>query len=190
MHRRLLLDLLGRYEACHRAEAEVVARIRDFAEANVDCFERTCVPGHITASAWILSADGSDALLTHHAKLGRWLQLGGHCDGESDPFAVALREAREESGMQEFCEISGDAVPVPLDIDIHRIPARGAEPAHDHLDLRYLLIAGPDQPIAISEESNDLRWVPRDQIETLTDEESVLRQERKARAVKARRIRS
>lgn len=183
MHRRLLLDLLDRYETRHREEAEVVARIRNFAAAHADCFERTCLPGHITASAWILSADRTQALLTHHAKLGRWLQLGGHCDGEADPFAVALREAREESGMQEFREISGDALPVPLDIDIHRIPARGTEPAHDHLDLRYLLVAGPGQKIAISEESNDLRWVPRDQIETLTDEESVLRQERKARVM-------
>jgi 8-oxo-dGTP pyrophosphatase MutT (NUDIX family) len=181
MHRRPLLDLLTRYESRYPDERALVARIRAFAETHADCFERSCIPGHITASAWIVSADRGDALLTHHAKLGRWLQLGGHCDGDADPFVVALREAREESGMEEFSEASGEAVPLPLDMDIHRIPARSTEPAHDHLDLRYLLIAAPGQSIVVSEESHDLRWVSRSAIETLTDEESVLRLERKAR---------
>ena len=181
MHRRHLLEILDRYEKAYPAEADVVARIRRFVEMHPDCFERTCLEGHITASAWIVSDDRRDALLTHHAKLDRWLQLGGHSDGDPDPFAVALREAREESGMAEFREASGAPVPVPLDVDIHRIPARGEEPEHDHLDLRYLLIAGGGQDIVRSEESKDLRWVARDSVSSLTEEESVLRLERKAR---------
>ena len=82
--------------------------------------------------------------------------------------------------MENFHEPSGQEVPLPLDIDIHEIPARGDEPAHLHHDLRYLLIAGPDQALQISPESKDLRWIPRDRVVELTDEESVLRLERKA----------
>lgn len=186
MHRRHLLEILDRYAKAYPAEGEVAGRIRRFVEGHPDCFERSCLEGHITASAWIVSADRREALLTHHGKLDRWLQLGGHSDGDPDPFAVALREAREESGMDEFREPSGTEVPLPLDVDIHRIPARGDEPEHDHLDLRYLLIAGEGQPIVLSEESKDLRWVARDKVASLTDEESVLRLERKARERLAR----
>lgn len=181
MHRRHLLDILRSYRDAYPAEAGVVQRIGAFTESHADCFERSCLAGHITASAWIVSADYRDALLTHHAKLDRWLQLGGHCDGDPDPFSVALREAREESGMAEFREASGVEVPLPLDVDIHRIPARGSEPEHDHLDLRYLLVAGAGQEIVCSEESKDLRWIARDRIHAVTTEESVLRLERKAR---------
>jgi 8-oxo-dGTP pyrophosphatase MutT (NUDIX family) len=182
MHRKHLLEILGRYAVAHPEEMVTVDRMRHFVEAHEDCFLRTCVPGHVTASCWILSADRANALLTHHAKLGRWLQLGGHADGDSDPFSVALREAREESGMAKFLEPSGEATPLPLDMDIHEIPARGAEPAHLHYDLRYLLLAGANQPLQISEESKDLRWVERGRLSGLTDEESVLRLERKATA--------
>lgn len=181
MHRKNLLDILHRYAAVYPKEIATVERVRTFVAAHEDCFARSCVPGHITASCWIVSSDGATALLTHHAKLDRWLQLGGHADGDVDPFAVALREAQEESGMANFTEPSGEKVPVPLDIDIHRIPARREEPAHFHYDLRYLLIAGAGQSLQISEESKDLRWLPRDRITDLTDEESVLRLERKAR---------
>ncbi|HAC80623.1 MAG: NUDIX hydrolase [Candidatus Binatia bacterium] len=181
MHRKHLLEILRRYEAVYPREIATIERMRAFAVAHEDCFSRSCLPGHITASCWIVSSDGNRALLTHHAKLDRWLQLGGHADGDSDPFAVALREAREESGMADFIEASGDEFPVPLDIDIHGIPARRKEPAHFHYDLRYFLIAGAEQSLQISEESKDLRWVPRARITDLTDEESVLRLERKTR---------
>ena len=180
MHRKHLLEILDRYESVYPGEEGTVARMRELVTTHQDCFDRACPPGHITASCWILSADHKSALLTHHAKLGRWLQLGGHADGDPDPFSVALREAREESGMETFLEPSGQEVPLPLDIDIHQIPARGEEAAHLHHDLRYLLIAGPDQALQISAESKDLRWIARDRVVELTDEESVLRLERKA----------
>ena len=181
MHRRFLLELLDRYQAEHGDEREVVEQIRSFVRVHPDCFERTCLPGHVTGSAWVVSADLERALLTHHAKLGRWLQLGGHADGESDTFQVALREAQEESGMAHFREPFGRVHPVPMDVDVHAIPARGSEPAHLHHDIRYLLIAAPDQEVIASSESHDLRWVPFDEIETLSDEESLLRLDRKAR---------
>ena len=129
MYRTPLLALLDRYLQVWPDERACVERIRALVRGRADCFERSCLPGHVTASAWVVSADHRRVLLTHHAKLDRWLQLGGHADGDSDVRAVALREAREESGMLAFAEPSGPdesdapAAP-PLDIDVHIIPAR------------------------------------------------------------------
>jgi len=183
VHRKGVLDLLDRYLERHPDELVVVDHIRQFVRVHENCFDRACLEGHITGSAWVVSPDHRAVLLTHHAKLHRWLQLGGHSDGEPNPFEVALREAREESGMERFREPSGEETPVPFDIDVHRIPERRNEPAHLHLDLRYVLIAEPGQTIEQTEESNDLRWVPVAEIETLTREESLLRMVRKAPTV-------
>ena len=95
-HRDLLLDLLRRYEAGHPDQRERVGFVRDFVTRHEDCFERSCREGHVTGSAWILSPDHRSVLLTRHRKLGRWLQLGGHADGNPDVASVALREARED----------------------------------------------------------------------------------------------
>jgi 8-oxo-dGTP pyrophosphatase MutT (NUDIX family) len=160
MHRKPLLDLLDRYLERQPLEAATVERIRSFVREHEDCLLRRCVPGHITASAWILSADRAQFLLAHHRKLGRWLQLGGHVDGEPHVERAALREAQEESGMRDFdLVLTGDRL-VPLDLDVHRIPPHGDEPAHFHYDVRFLLIAHPDQPLRVSPESKALRWFP------------------------------
>lgn len=183
MHRRPLIELLERYCVAWPAAAEraLADRFREFAAAHADCLLRSCVPGHITASAWILRHDGAAALMTHHRKLGRWLQLGGHVDGEPYAERAALREAQEESGMGRFAFLTGpDRELCPLDLDVHPIPARGAEPRHDHWDVRFLLRAARGQELVLSEESNDLRWVPLAQLTNHTDEESVLRLHRKA----------
>jgi 8-oxo-dGTP pyrophosphatase MutT (NUDIX family) len=180
MHRRPLLALLARHLAQRPGDLEVVSRIAGFVLAHPDCFERSCREGHITASAWILSPDHRQALLTHHRKLDRWLQLGGHCDGERDPRLAALREAREESGLERFRFVAAADDPLPLDLDIHPIPAHGGEPAHLHLDVRFLLAAEPGQTLRISDESNALRWFERERLAEVIDEESLLRLERRA----------
>lgn len=183
MHRRPLLDLLDAHLRRWPADHVAVDHVRQFARNHPDCFERTCVEGHITGSAWIVSADRRTVLLTHHRKLDRWLQLGGHADGDPDPLAVAQREAREESGLADFDLLPGDAGRLPLDVDVHVIPARGAEPAHLHHDIRFLLLARPGQTIAVSDESHDLRWVPWGEIATLTDEPGIARMAARARAL-------
>lgn len=178
MHRNKLLGLLARYGERHAgAESGLCARFLHFAERQPRCFERDCFEdGHVTGSAVVLDTVGTAMLLTHHRKLRRWLQPGGHCDGETDPLAVACREAREETGL--------DVEPLcaqPLDIDIHAIPPHGAEPAHRHYDMRFLLQSTGAQPLRISEESLALRWVPLADLRSVTTEQSMLRLAEKSR---------
>src|SRR5207245_6935322 len=101
-------------------EAAMVGRLRRFVTEHADCFERSLQTGHITGSAWVVDIDRSHALLTHHRKLNKWLQLGGHADGDPDILRVALREAREESSLESIRAVS-EAI---IDIDIHLIPVR------------------------------------------------------------------
>lgn len=183
MHREPLLSLLHRYQAAHPDERACVSRIRSLVTASPDCFNRSCLPGHITASVWIASADRQRFLLTHHKKLNRWLQLGGHADGNPNARAVALREAREESGMWELDFVPATEDPSLIDVDVHRIPAFGDDPAHDHHDLRFLLIAKPDQQIHVSEESHDVAWFELDRLEEVITEPSLLRLAHKSLAV-------
>lgn len=116
-------------------------------------FRREARDAHFTGSAWLVSADGQRVLLTHHRKLGRWLQLGGHADGDTDLSRVALREAEEESGLHGL-----SIEPAPFDLDRHRIPARGDEPEHWHYDVRYVVRAGASEDFVASGESLALAW--------------------------------
>ncbi len=146
-----------------------------FVEAQADCLLRTCAPGHLTGSAWIVSPDRSRTLLTHHLKLDKWLQLGGHADGDGDLLAVALREAREESGLAAVRAVSAAV----FDLDRHWIPPRKTDPGHYHYDLRFLIEADPAEPLAISSESKDLAWVELGHVTALNPEESMARMVRK-----------
>lgn len=140
-----------------------------------DAFSRERQAGHVTASAFVINAARSHTLLTLHAGLGCWLQLGGHCDGTRDPKAVALREVQEESGLTDILFARTDV----FDIDIHIIPASSRTPAHLHYDIRYLMVADMTQPLCVTEESRDLAWVPLSCLEAYTDKPSVLVLKRK-----------
>lgn len=148
-----------------------------FVEARADCLLRSCVPGHLTGSAWIVDRARRRTLLTRHLKLNKWLQLGGHADGDGDLLAVALREAREESGLATL-HVASSAV---FDVDRHRIPARKADPAHYHYDLRFLIEADPAEPLCVTSESRELAWVELDRVAGLNPEESLARMVRKTR---------
>jgi 8-oxo-dGTP pyrophosphatase MutT (NUDIX family) len=176
-----VLELLRRHAAGRLdpgEAADVAATIR-FVEEHPDCLLRSCLSGHLTGSAWIVSPDRRRTLLTHHQKLDRWLQLGGHADGDPDLLAVAMREAREESGLTKLRAVS----PAIFDVDRHWIPARKLEPGHWHHDLRFLIEADPAEPLKISEESKDLAWVELDRVGVLNPSESMVRMVRKSRAV-------
>jgi len=186
MHRQPLLTMLEQYTSLYPDEANVAQQISALVREHASCFERTCRPGHVTGSAWILSQDRTQCLLVHHRKLDRWLQPGGHADGQSDVADVALREAQEESGLQQLTlQLTNDQL-IPLDIDVHAIPTRldaagnVKEDAHEHHDIRFLIVAAPNQQLVLSDESNDVRWFSRDELLSLTAEESVLRMLRKA----------
>lgn len=158
-------------------ETKMTGELIRFVETHPDCLERSCVPGHLTGSAWIVSPDRTRTLLTHHHKLDKWLQLGGHADGDGDLPRVALREAREESGLTRLRLVDGAI----FDLDVHWIPPRKTDPGHYHYDLRFLIEADPSEPLVISSESKDLAWVEIDQVTALNPEESMARMVRKTR---------
>jgi 8-oxo-dGTP pyrophosphatase MutT (NUDIX family) len=143
-----------RYGALHVGERELAAHFVDFLASAPQVFERSHGVGHFTGSAWVVSADGARVLLTHHAKLNLWLQPGGHADGDRDLARVALREAREETGVAGLQLEDG----VIFDLDRHAIPARKAEPEHWHYDVRYVVRAGADERFVVSAESHALAW--------------------------------
>jgi len=153
--RNLLADSLRHYRDLWQGEAEQVARFDDFLHSHPDVFERHHAVGHFTGSAWLVSADGERVLLMHHRKLDRWLQPGGHADGDDDLARVALREAQEETGVAALAVEGG-----LFDIDHHRIPARGDEAEHWHYDMRYVVRAGADERFVLNSESRALAWRP------------------------------
>lgn len=124
-----------------------------FAGGGAAVFTRAHLAGHFTGSAFVVSADGRRALLLHHAKLDRWLQPGGHADGDPDLAAVALREAEEETGLAGLVVEGGI-----FDLDRHAIPARGAEPEHQHWDVRYVVRCTAGETPAINAESRAFAW--------------------------------
>ena len=162
---------LDHYASRWPGERDTVDRFVTLLDARKDCFERTCwQPGHITGSAWLVDSKGQRLLLTHHRKLGMWLQLGGHSDGDPDTAGVALREAREESGLT-VALAPDEAI---FDIDIHEIPARKSDPAHLHFDVRYV-VRTQEHDFTISAESLELAWVAVHDLERKTQETSILR---------------
>lgn len=169
--RQNLLDLLRKFEKADIAGVERTRRLREFVERAESCAERGNLEGHLTASAWIVNADRTKALLLHHRKLNKWIQPGGHADGEFDLLSVALREAKEESGLARIRPLSFDV----FDIDIHEIPPWQDIPRHLHYDVRFLFEADEREPLNHNEESNALRWIELNALSSCTDEESVLR---------------
>lgn len=162
-------------------EAAMTAATIAFVEAESRCAERTLAVGHLTGSAWIVDRTGRETLLTHHRKLGKWLQLGGHADGDLDLAAVASREAHEESGLQRI-QLADATL---FDVDRHLIPARAREPEHWHYDLRFRFVADRDEALVISAESKDLAWVEIARMADYNPEESMMRMARKSLALGA-----
>lgn len=172
--RRHLYTQLLAYAARHPERRDVAEQMMRFVSETPDCFERSHAAGHITGSAWLLNPAGDKALLTLHAKLGKWLQPGGHADGDADTLRVSLREAEEESGISGITPMSADI----FDVDIHAIPAHAPSgaPEHLHYDVRYLLRA-PHERFVVSSESKALAWYSADELEKLLrgTDNSVLR---------------
>ena len=155
-HERLLAELETYAGADPAEERHRRAMVELLSSA--DAFSRShFAPGHFTASCYIVDFAGR-LLLHHHRRLNRWLQMGGHVEGDESPALAALREGSEESGLSDLRLAAGI-----FDLDIHAIPAAKGEPQHDHFDVRYVARTGAPEAIAIDRaESNDLAWVTLD----------------------------
>jgi ADP-ribose pyrophosphatase YjhB (NUDIX family) len=175
MNRTELLRQLRAHLPFDDRERRMLERITDFVIDREDCTDRNLKIGHLTGSAWVVDRNRSHALLTHHAKLDIWVQLGGHVENDPDMLGAAWREAREESGLIDVRPVS-DRV---FDVDVHEIPATPKEPAHFHFDIRYLFEADRGAALGVTAESKSLRWVALEKITELTQEESILRMVRK-----------
>jgi len=169
--RKQLVALLQNYRPSCSEEKEFKSRMLAFIAQHENCFERSLTIGHFTASAWLLNKDKSKALLMLHTKLNCWIQLGGHCDGDSNVLAIAIKEAQEESGINNIVPV----VQGIFDIGIHRIPKNKKEKAHDHYDVRFLLQVVGDEDIIQNRESKELRWIGKEKSELPTDNPSVVR---------------
>lgn len=180
MHRRDLIQKLENYSPEDNNEKAFRASFLLFINAHEDCFERSLQIGHITGSAWIVNKTYDKALLTHHMKLDRWLQLGGHADGETDIIKVSTKEALEESGLSTL-ELVSESI---FDIDIHTIPARKTDPEHLHYDIRMLFEADENEVLIVNHESKNLAWIPLDKLEHYSqNNESILRMAEKTKTL-------
>lgn len=157
MHRNALLQQLANHRTRFMDEVAYIRRAIDFIRTHEKIFDRA-TPVHVTASAWVVSQDRKKVLLIHHRKLNRWFQPGGHADGDPDVLRVALRECAEETG------IAPDNIrlvdPAIFDVDMHSTPAMGQTPAHEHIDIRFLVEIDDSLPIPGNDESHAVEWVP------------------------------
>lgn len=178
MRREQVIAALEAYQPTNKQELLMAVRMKDFIKANPGCFERSQPEGHMTASAWITNREQTACVLLHHAKLQRWLQPGGHADGQTNLLQVALKEATEETGLTSLSIVSSAI----FDVDIHPIPANAKDPAHDHYDVRFHFFADLNEVPTSNHESRACKWVPFSRLTAYTQEESVLRMARKSLA--------
>lgn len=165
--RQELIQILNQYTTSFQEERRFVTQFLELLQSP-RCFHRDHLPGHVTASAWIVDEEKKNALLVHHAKLNKWLQPGGHADGDEDVVNVATREVEEETGLSNLSLL----VPGIFDLDIHPIPARKDFPEHLHYDIRFAFIASRKEELKISDESNDLKWINLKEVPALTGQNS------------------
>jgi 8-oxo-dGTP pyrophosphatase MutT (NUDIX family) len=147
------VSLLRSYDPAEVGQRAVREAMLAFLAARPDGMQRSCEPGHITASALVVDPTRDTMLLTLHRRIGAWLQLGGHCEpGDATVRDAALREAVEESG------IAGLIIdPEPIDLDVHLVTCSLGIPTR-HLDIRFLVTAPAGAEARISDESLDLAW--------------------------------
>ena len=160
MDRNNLIQQLQNYKTAYSREKEFIPAFLQLLNNYNNCYDRSLEHGHITGSSWIIDQSKKYVLLTHHQKLDKWLQLGGHADGDENVQNVAFREAEEESGLKKIRLLKSGI----FDIDIHTIPARKGEQEHLHYDIRYLFEADRSEPLSINHESKALEWVALDEI--------------------------
>jgi 8-oxo-dGTP pyrophosphatase MutT (NUDIX family) len=165
------LRALDEYDARSATERRDVARVRALDRAHA--WNRS-EPLHVTASALVTHPATRRVLLRWHERMHSWLQVGGHGDpGETDPFAIARREAREETALTDLQAWPDPTQPVLLHVVVVPVPPRGAEPAHEHADFRYLLATETPDAIAPEHDTAPLRWCTVDEARALVAEDNL-----------------
>lgn len=175
MDRSVLQRTLLEYKSDFEEEMSFVPRFFDLLRY-ANAYERSLLHGHITASAWVVNPAHTKVLLLHHAKLNRWLQPGGHADGNEDLPRIAVKELVEETGISGHLANNG----LIFDLDIHAIPAHKNVPAHEHYDVRFLIVADENATIQQNHESKDIRWFA---LNAVPGDASMLRMAMKTKAL-------
>jgi len=174
--RRQVLEILAAAVLRDDRDRGELRRIEELVRRQPDCLLRSSLAGHLTGSAFVMDAERKRLLLIHHRALDRWLQPGGHADGDPDLAAVARREVLEETGVGGLELLQ----PGPFDLDIHAIPEKPGVPAHLHYDVRFLFAAPAGSTLQADErEVRAAVWVPLDDLGRLPLDESVLRPARR-----------
>lgn len=169
MSKQYLLSQLHQYSPSNDREQQSLQQIISLIEHHNDYLSRHhFVPGHITASAWLVDQTQNKVLLTFHKKLKKWLQLGGHIEDETDVATAALREAKEESGLAHIKLLSNNI----FHVDVHEIPERKNEPSHYHFDICFLFQTS-EQQFQLSDESLELRWFDKNEINDFSFDDAV-----------------
>ncbi len=183
MHRKELLQLLTHYRTPFMEEAGMVARAIAFVRQHVNCFDRHLETGHVTGSSWVVNPSRSRVLLLHHRKLDRWLQPGGHADGDPDMLRVVLKETAEETGLEiEQIHLVAEQI---FDVDIHTIYPSAHDALHTHFDVRFLVEIDDAIPLPGNNESYDVRWVALHEVAHYNNALSLHRMVRKTRQLAA-----
>ncbi len=171
-----LKNALGAYHPVSLEEQDFKQKMLHLLDRHGEsCFHRTLSLAHFTASAWVVDRKAEKALLTHHKKLNKWLQVGGHADGDQHLLRVAAKELREESGLTNF-QCNHHQI---FDIDIHTIPAQKNEATHEHFDVRFLFEADANENLAPNHESIAMKWVDWADIEKTLENASIQRMNKK-----------
>ena len=182
MHRAELLNYLRHHDTHYMDEAGFTTRAQGFVEQNTESFFRELWPAHVTGSTWVVNPDRSRVLMMHHKKLNKWFQPGGHADGDGDILGVALRETVEETGIDDSqVRLVSKEV---FDVDIHAIPAMNGEPAHEHIDVRFLVEIDDRLPVPGNDESHEILWIYLQDVLRYNNNRSTYRMLEKTRALR------
>jgi 8-oxo-dGTP pyrophosphatase MutT (NUDIX family) len=157
--REALIQHLHSYQTDFKEEKLFIPHFLDLLKSD-RCYFRDYLPGHITGSAWIVNETKTHTLLVHHVKLGKWLQPGGHADGDENVMRVSLKEATEETGLKNLTLLT----PNIFDIDIHPIPARKDFQEHLHFDIRFAFVSSVESTLQVSNESHDVKWIALEEV--------------------------
>ena len=160
-----LVDALNRFRPCNEQEETAKNQILSLLFGGQDLYTRDNPVAHLTASSWVVSPDRKQVLLIYHNLYRSWAWMGGHADGDRDLCRVALRETREESGLQDLTLVSPDIFSLEsLTVDGHEKRGKFVS-SHLHLNVTYLLEADPRQPIRVKpDENSGVAWFPVEEV--------------------------